>query len=306
MQILHYTLRRREAAERMIDMKLTEILNKRMSVSFEVFPPKSDKPLEPLMSTLDRLNALGPDMISCTHGAGGTNKGRQSEILQYIASLGTTAMANYTCIANKKSDILELVEEYKGLGVGTFLALRGDYPKGQHSTLGDFDYGYQLIGFMRESFPELEIAGACYPEKHLESPNMETEYSVMLAKQDAGADFFVSQLCHDLDNYFRFRDRARARGVTVPMVFGLMPVLAKEATLKMALSNGCSVPKELAELIGKYGEEPDSFKKAGKELTLRCIDRLRREGVDGMHIFALNKYDDVADIVLASGLRKLC
>lgn len=286
-------------------MKLTETIKTNMSVSFEVFPPKSDKPLEPLMSTLDKLNAFKPDMISCTHGAGGTNKGRQSEILQYIASLGTIAMANYTCIANTKSDIIALVNEYKGLGVGTFLALRGDYPKGQHSTLGDFDYGYQLIGFMRENFPELEIAGACYPEKHLESPDMETEYNVMLAKQEAGADFLVSQLCHDLDNFFRFRDRARERGVSLPIVFGLMPVLAKEATLKMALSNGCSIPKELAELIGKYGDDPDGFRSAGKDFTLRCIDRLRREGVDGMHIFALNKYDDVADIVLASGLRKL-
>ena len=283
-------------------MKLTDIIQDRMSVSFEVFPPKADQPLEPVMHTLDRLAALRPDMISCTHGAGGTNKGRQSEILQYIVSLGIPPMANYTCIANRREDVLRLVEEYRDLGVGTFLALRGDYPPGQHSTLGDFDYGCQLIGFLRQHFPALEIAGACYPEKHLESPDMETEYRVMLAKQEAGADLLVSQLCHDLDNFFRFRDGARRSGVRMPLVFGLMPVLAKNPTLNMALSNGCSIPRELAEIIGKYGESPEDFRQAGIAYTLRQIERLRREGVDGLHIFALNKYEDVTRIVRQSGL----
>ena len=285
-------------------MKLTDIIKNRMSVSFEVFPPKSDKPLEPVMNTLDRLAQLSPDMISCTHGAGGTNKGRQSEILQYIVSLGIAPMSNYTCIANRKDDVLRLVSEYRDFGVGTFLALRGDYPKGQHSTLGDFDYGCQLIDFIRRSFPELEIAGACYPEKHLESADMETEYRIMLAKQEAGADFLVSQLCHDLDNFFRFRDSARSAGVKLPFVFGLMPVLSKNATLSMALSNGCSIPRELAEIIGKYGESPEDFRQAGIDYTLRQIERLLREGVEGMHIFALNKYEDVTRIVLESGLMK--
>lgn len=283
-------------------MKLTNIMQNRMSVSFEVFPPKEDKPLEPVMNTLDRLSELSPDMISCTHGAGGTNKGRQSEILQYIVSLGTMAMANYTCISNRRSDVLELVREYSGFGVDTFLALRGDYPKGQHSTFGDFDYGCQLIEFIRRHFPETEIAGGCYPEKHLESPTLETEYQVMRAKQEAGADFFVSQLCHDLDNFFRFRDGVRSAGVDLPIVFGLMPVLSKTPTLNMALSNGCSIPRELAEIVGKYGESPEDFKKAGIAYTLRQISRLREEGVDGMHIFALNKYEDVTGIVLEAGL----
>lgn len=273
-----------------------------MSVSFEVFPPKADKPLEPVMNTLDHLAELSPDMISCTHGAGGTNKGRQSEILQYIASLGTAPMANYTCIANRRDDVIRLVSEYKSFGVGTFLALRGDYPKGQSSTLGDFDRGCQLIEFIRRSFPDTEIGGACYPEKHLESPCIETEYAMMLAKQEAGADFLVTQLCHDLDNFFRFREGARAAGVTLPIVFGLMPVLSKTPTINMALSNGCSIPKELAEIIGKYGEAPEDFKKAGIAYTLRQIERLVREGVDGMHIFALNKYEDVTSIVLQAGL----
>lgn len=283
-------------------MKITELMKNRPAISFEVFPPKNDKPLEPLMATLDKLMTFSPDFISCTYGAGGTNKGRQSEILEYIVSRGCHAMSNYTCIGASRESVLELVGEYTGFGVETFLALRGDIPAGQTGTNGDFAHASELISCIRGSFPELEIACACYPEKHLAAPDMDTDIDMLLKKQDAGADLAVSQLCHDLDNYFRFEELARKKGLTLPIDFGLMPVLAKNATLSMALSNGCSIPKELAEIIGKYGESPDDFKKAGKEYTVKQIGRLLSHGVQGLHIFALNKYDDVAEIVTAAGI----
>ena len=283
-------------------MKIADIMKKRMVISFEVFPPKDDRPLEPILETLDKLYTLSPDFISCTYGAGGTNKGQQSAILRYIAAHGH-AMANYTCIATKKQGVLDIVNEYMGFGVETFLALRGDYPKGQTSTNGDFDYGCQLIAYLKDQFPDLEVTGACYPEKHLNSPDMDAEIKYLLSKQDAGADFVVSQLCHDLDNYFRYADKARKAGFTLPIDFGFMPVLSKNATINMALSNGCSIPKELAEIIGKYGDDPDDYKKAGKEFSVKQLERLISEGVEGLHVFALNKYDDVADIVRAAGLR---
>ncbi len=284
-------------------MKISDIMKERMSFSFEVFPPKADKPTGPLLSVLDRLSAFRPDFISCTYGAGGSNKGRQSEILDYIGNqVKTIPLAHYTCIGNSRQDVLELVSEYKKMGVSSFLALRGDFPKGWEGTGGDFDYGCQLIAFIRENFPEVEVAGGCYPEKHLRAASMQQELEILRLKQEAGADFAMAQLCHDLDNFFRYRDAARARGITLPIDFGLMPVLAKDATIRMALSNGCSIPKELAEVIGRYGDDPDEFKKAGKEFTLRQIERLVREGVEGLHIYTLNKYEDVAELVEAAGL----
>lgn len=283
-------------------MKISEIMNGRLAVSFEVFPPKNDKPLEPLMATLDKLMTFSPDFISCTYGAGGTNKGRQSEILEYIVSSGCHAMSNYTCIGASRESVLELVNEYIGFGVETFLALRGDFPAGQTGTNGDFAHANELISFIRGSFPELEIACACYPEKHIAAPGLEQDIDMLIRKQDAGANLAVSQLCHDLDNYFRFEELARKKGFSLPIDFGLMPVLAKNSTISMALSNGCSIPKELAEIIGKYGESPDDFKKAGKEYTVKQIERLLSHGVQGLHIFALNKYDDVADIVNEAGI----
>lgn len=286
-------------------MKIAQTVKTRMTVSFETFPPKDDRPLEPIMSTIDKLMRFKPDFISCTYGAGGTNKGQQREILKYIASLDTSAMANFTCIGNTREFSSELIKDYMSFGVGTFLALRGDYPPGQTTTGGDFDYGCQLIAFIKENFPGLEVAGGCYPEKHLNSKDMNQEMTVLRAKQDAGVDFVISQLCHDLDNYCRFVDRARHAGFTLPIIHGLMPVLKKEPIINMTLANGCSIPKELAEIIGKYGDSPEDFKKAGKEYTVNQIFRLISEGVQGIHIFALNKYDDVADIVDAAGICSL-
>lgn len=287
-------------------MAITDIMKDRLTISFETFPPKDDRPLEPILGVIDKLMEFKPDFISCTYGAGGTNKGQQSAILRYISSLDTHTMSNYTCINTKKADVKKIVDEYTGFGVDIFLALRGDFPKGQTTTGGDFNYGCQLISFIRENYPELTIAGGCYPEKHLNAVSMEQEAEIMLAKQDAGADFLVSQLCHDLDNYCRYMERARKAGVTLPVVFGLMPVLSPKATLSMALSNGCSIPRELAEIFGKYGEEPEDFKKAGKEFTVRQIERIVKEDIAGLHIFALNKYDDVADIYKASVLKDIC
>lgn len=284
-------------------MKIQDILKERRTLSFEVFPPKADKPMEPLEQTLAVLSEFRPDFISCTYGAGGTNKGRQSEVLRCIRGLnGPIPLAHYTCIGNSREDVRALVDEYRAMGIEAFLALRGDYPKGQTGTNGAFDYGCELIEFLRKEYPELTLAGGCYPEKHLNSRSMEQEYEIMKAKQSAGADFFMAQLCHDLDNFAAFREGAAKHGVTAPIVFGLMPILSKDALIRMTLSNGCSIPKELAEVIGKYGDDPEEFKKAGKEFTLRQIERLIREGVDGLHLYTLNKHEDVSEIVRAARL----
>ena len=286
-------------------MKITDIMKDRLTVSFETFPPKDDRPLEPIMSVIDRLMEFRPDFISCTYGAGGTNKGQQSDILRHIESVGTHALAHHTCIAASKEEIRATVEEYMGFGVEMFLALRGDFPAGQTTTGGDFDYGCQLISFLRENYPGLTVGGGGYPEKHLNTAFIEQESDFMLAKQDAGADFITTQLCHDMDNYCRYIERARGAGFKLPIVFGIMPVLSVKPTLRMALSNGCSVPRELAEIIGKYGESPDDFKKAGKEFTVKLIDRAVKEDVQGIHLFTLNKFEDVAEIYNASVLKDI-
>lgn len=283
-------------------MQIKELLKNKITFSFEVFPPKEEQPMEPLKETLEHLYMYNPDFISCTYGAGGTNKGRSTEVCTMIAGSGHNAMTHFTCIKNRKEDIVRDVKEYIGLGVENVLALRGDIPEGQDGTGGDFSHGNEMVGFLKENFPELCVGAACYPEKHLESSTIEDDVRAMKLKQDAGADFFTTQLCHDVEIYKRFRDLTDKANITKPVIVGLMPVLAKNGIIRMTVSNGCSMPKELQDIIDKYGENPDDFKKAGKEYTVKQIHRYMDAGINGLHIYSLNKYKDIADIINASGI----
>ena len=284
-------------------MKITDILDKRMTFSFEVFPPKEDKPIEPLMETLTRLYEFEPDFVSCTYGAGGTNKGRNVEICGAIKNSGKSEpVTHFTCIGNSRDDIVAALEEYKGLGVENILAMRGDLPAGWEGTRGDFSYADELIAFIRQKFPHFCIAAACYPEKHIQAPDFTADIAHLRFKQDRGASFLMTQLCHDVEAYKRFVERIRAARVTLPVIVGLMPVLAKDPIIRMTLSNGCSIPKELASVIGKYGDKPEDFKKAGKEYTVRQIYEYMEAGINGLHIYTLNKHEDVSDILMNAGI----
>ena len=285
-------------------MKIIDILKDRRSFSFEVFPPKMDQSLEPLSETLTHLKEFKPDFISCTYGAGGTNKGRSEEVCSMIKRMELNPMTHFTCIGNTKGDILNIVERYRNLGVKNILALRGDIPHGLDGTNGDFSHGDQLVAFLRENYPDLCIAAACYPEKHIEALTMEDDLKNLKRKVSCGADFLMTQLCYDVDNYARFREMAGKYGVDLPVVVGIMPVLNKDGVIRMTVTNGCSIPMELAEIIGRYGDAPQDFKKAGKEYTVKLIDRYKDAGVEGIHIYSLNKYKDVADIIEASNIRR--
>ena len=287
-------------------MKISDIMEKRMLFSFEVFPPKDDQPIEPLFGVIDKLNDnFRPDFISCTYGAGGSNKGRSSEICKYIGKLGNTLpVSHFTCIGNTCQDVEDIIGEYIKFGVLNFLLMRGDYPPGQTGTGGDFSHADSLIKYVHTLYPHVGIAAACYPEKHITAPSMDYDIAFMRVKQDNGADLFMTQLCFDIDNYRRFADMVRAANITLPVSVGIMPVLSKDATIRMAVSNGCSIPASLAEIMGKYGGNDADFKKAGKEWTVNLIYKYMAAGIDGVHLYTLNKYDDVADIVNWSGLRK--
>lgn len=285
-------------------MRVSEIFKKRMCFSFEVFPPKLDQPVEPLLETLDKLYGFGPDFVSCTYGAGGTNKGRSLEICEAIKKSGKTeVITHFTCIGSSKEDIVKYLNEYIAVGVENVLAMRGDFPAGWEGTRGDFAHADQMIKFIKETFPQLCIAGACYPEKHVLAPSMTEDIAHLRSKQDNGAEFLMTQLCHDVAAFEEFVKTIRRAHVTLPVVVGLMPVLAKDPVIRMSVSNGSSIPKDLAAIIGKYGNNPEDFKKAGKEFTVKQIFDYMNAGIDGLHIYALNKYQDVADILNASGIR---
>jgi methylenetetrahydrofolate reductase (NADPH) len=284
-------------------LQIVDIFKKRLSFSFEVFPPKNDQPMDPLLKTLSELYRFEPDFISCTYGSGGTNKGRSKEVCESVKKSGHEILTHFTCIGNSCSDIKTIIKEYADIGLENVLAMRGDFPKGQQGTGGDFDHANKLIAFLKVAFPQVCLAAAGYPEKHILAPSFDSDIVHLRNKQDAGAEFIMLQLCHDVDAYSRFVERARKAGVTVPFVVGLMPILVKDPIIRMTIAKGCSIPKELAAIMGKYGDDPESFKKAGMEYTVEQLHRYISAGVNGIHIFTLNKHEDVSKIVLASGIR---
>src|SRR4030042_457544 len=286
-------------------MKIIETLRERMSFSFEVFPPKTDQGMVNLKAAMQHYYEYKPDFISCTYGSGGSNAGRNAEVCELLKADGATeVMTHFTCIGNTKEDIISKMRHYRSIGIENILAMRGDLPKGWQGTQGDFSNADGLINFINKKFPEFCIAAACYPEKHILAPSFSADISRLPTKQDNGAEFLVSQLCHDVNAYTTFVDRIRKAGIDLPIVLGIMPVLDKDAIIRMTLSNGCSIPAELATIIGRYGDNPDDFKKAGIEYTIKQIFRFISAGIVGLHIYTLNKYEDVETIITSSGIRK--
>lgn len=305
-------------------MRIPEIFKKRAAFSFEVFPPKTDVGMEKLCGdggVLDKLCTLHPDYISCTYGAGGTNVGKNLEVLDKIRRDGKTIpVTHFTCIGNTKEGIREQLDRYLEHGIDHMLALRGDLPFGWEGTGGDLHYATELVKFVRREYCDrFTIAVAGSPEGHISCRSLDADIGFLKQKQDEGADYIMTQLCWDMDQFRYWLDAIRAAGITLPVDVGIMPILDQAATINMAFSrNGCVIPRALCEIISRnwifpnpFVKDPfdadvdgkkQRFKEAGIEYTIRQIDEYRACGVDGIHLYALNKYDDVARIVQESGI----
>ncbi len=311
--------------ERRLQMGVIDIMAKRMAFSFEVFPPKTDAGMEKLIGNggvLDQLCLMKPDYISCTYGAGGGNVGKNLEVLDAIKQK-TTGVTHFTCIGNTKEGIKDQLQTYLEHGIDHLLALRGDLPFGWTGTGGDLHYATELVKFVRDSFGDkFTIAVAGSPEGHIQCRSLDADISFLKQKQDEGADFIMTQLCWDMDQFRYWMDAIRAAGITMPVDVGIMPVLDAKATITMALSrNGCVLPRALCEIISEnwiydspfnptesdesVAAKKASFKEAGIEYTIRLIDQYRVCGIAGIHLYALNQYNDVARLVRESGIKDL-
>lgn len=286
-------------------MSIRKILESKRTLSFEVFPPKLDQPTEPLIESLDKMEGLKPDFISVTYGAGGTNKGKNNEICQYLIDKNRENMSHFTCIGNTKAEAIARVQRYMDMGGKNLLALRGDLPKGFKDTNSDYKYGYELIEDLHKAFPHLCIAGSCYPEKHIESDSVELDVDIMNMKKERGCEFFVSQLCYDLDAFDRFLDLCDKKKVDSPILMGIMPVLTPKVILKITDENCCSRPKKLQNIIDSYGHNIEEFRKYGLEYTKELIEEYLKRDIAGIHLYTLNKYDITRELVEETSLQKL-
>ena len=276
--------------------------NGRPTLSFEVYPPKKDDDFDSVFDTLRTLNNLHPDFISVTYGAGGSKSKRTTEIASFLQNdLGVEALAHLTCVGNKKEDILSVLESFQKNNITQVLALRGDRPRDmtdEQFESRDFAYASDLITFIKEH-TSLSCAGACYPEKHYECFSKETDVLNLKKKQEAGADFFITQLFMDNDYFYDFKDRAERKGITIPICAGIMPVISASSLGTTISLSGSSIPKTFSDLIATYGDKPEEMRKAGIDYAIRQILDLKANGVDGIHLYTMNRPKMAGEIVAA-------
>ena len=273
-------------------MKLAELFGRGRTVfSCEVFPPKRDMPVDSIYTTLDGLKDIRPDFISVTFGAGGSQVNQTThEIASIIQNrYHIPAMAHLTCVAAGRAEVDHLLAQLKGDGVENVLALRGDVnPDIPPKT--DFAHASDLVAYIHAR-GDFGVSAACYPEGHLESPDLVSDIRHLKEKVDAGAQHLVSQLFFDNEDFFRFLERARIAGINVPIEAGIMPVLSQNSIRRMVSMCGASMPRKLTRILAKYGDHPEALREAGIAYAIDQISDLIAGGVDGIHLYTMNNPD---------------
>ena len=271
-------------------MKITSLFeNKTKTVfSFEVFPPKKTSPIESVYGKLEEIAALKPDFISVTYGAGGSdNRNRTCEIASRIKNdLGIESVAHLTCVNSTKAEIDAILEDFRANNIENILALRGDYVEGVEPKR-DFLYASELCAYIREK-GGFDLAGACYPEGHVEAEDEVADILNLRKKVDAGATHLISQLFFDNTAFYRFRERARIAGVNVPVEAGIMPVTNKSQIERMVSLCGASLPVKFSKIMQRYESKPDALRDAGIAYAVEQIVELISNGVDGIHLYTMN------------------
>ncbi|MGB9874233.1 MAG: methylenetetrahydrofolate reductase [NAD(P)H], partial [Hydrogenobacter sp.] len=261
------------------------------SVSFEFFPPKTEEGERELFETIRNLEHISPTFVSVTYGAGGSTRDRTKRVVEKIhRETDLTVMAHLTCIAHSKQEILDILEEYRNMGIENILALRGDMPKNLESPADACKYAYELVMFIRENFKEaFSIGVASYPEGHPESPNMEWEIRYFKKKVSAGADFSITQMFFLNEYYYRFVELCQKEGVHIPIIPGIMPITNFKQVSKFASMCGATIPDDLIKKLEPYADNQEETTKIGVEFAIRQCEDLLDNGVPGLHFYTLNK-----------------
>ena len=274
-------------------MRVAEILKQRRPVfSFEFFPPKTDDGQRTLEGTLEVLRDDSPDYVSMTYGAGGTTRNSTVELTRWIKQdLGIEAMAHLSCVGEPSERLLEILTEIEAAGIDNVLALRGDPPRGETEWRphpGGLSYSVELIRLIRERF-DFCVGAACFPEVHPDAPDRASDLGYARAKQEAGADFLITQLFFENELYFDFVEEARAAGVTVPIIPGIMPITNYSQIKRFTDMCGASIPDELERELNGRADDPEAVAELGVAYaTLQCSDLLAR-GAPGIHFYTLNR-----------------
>ncbi len=275
-------------------MRIDEILAAAQEpiFSFEFFPPKTDAGERVLGLALESLRQLGPDFVSVTYGAGGSSRGRTLELTKWIKQeLGIEAMAHLSCVGSTREELEIILDDMRAGGIENVLALRGDPPRGETDWQrhpGGLQYSTELAGLIRDGYDAC-VGGACFPEVHPEAPDLAHDLRFLKEKVDSGVSFLITQLFFDNELYFRFVDEARAAGIEVPILPGIMPITDLSQIKTITGMCGATIPTPLREALDWRGHDPEAVLQLGVSYaTLQCAELLAR-GVPGVHFYTLNR-----------------
>ncbi|WP_175581294.1 methylenetetrahydrofolate reductase [Thalassospira sp. HF15] len=281
-------------------------VRKNLKVSFEFFPPKTEKMEETMWRSIRRLAPLNPSFVSVTYGAGGTTRGRtHGSVTRIQKETGIPAAAHLTCVGHTKEEIDQIARSYWDEGIRSIVALRGDLPDAgdkYEPTPGGYAYAVDLVAGLKE-IADFDISVSAYPETHPDAPSADFEIEYLKRKIDAGANRSITQFFFDNETYLRFRDKCVAAGIDAPIVPGILPVTNFGSLLKFANMCGASVPQRLHWRFEGLDEDPDTRRMVAFHEAISQVEGLISEGVTDFHFYTLNRAELTYAICHALGIR---
>lgn len=282
-------------------MKIKERLQEnKVHISFEVFPPKTDAGFESVMGAVEKIAALKPSYISVTYGAGGGTSKNTVKIASHIKKdLGVPSLAHLTCASSTREEVHSVIDRLKEEGIENILALRGDIPKDASFPIpGQYHYASELIRDIKEQ-GDFCIGAACYPEGHVESASKNEDILHLKEKVDCGVDFLTTQMFFDNSILYNFLYRIREKGITVPVLPGIMPVTNGKQIARICSLSGTVLPQRFLAVVDKFGDNPAAMQQAGIAYATDQIIDLIANGIQNIHIYSMNK-PEVAAAIMAN------
>jgi methylenetetrahydrofolate reductase (NADPH) len=264
---------------------------RRLRLSFEFFPPKSEAHDPAFGAVVKRLASFAPDFVSVTYGAAGSSQARSVNVVRQVAGEGLPTAAHLTCVGASRTSLEQTIDSFRALGIERFVALRGDPPGGVGTPYRPHPEGFQdtadLVRCLRGK-GATDVSVSAYPERHPQSPDWETELAVLRRKTEAGAARAITQFFFDNDLFDRYRDRVRRAGIDLPVVPGILPIHRFASVETFAARCGASVPTDIRDRFADIGDDPEAHRSAAAEIAAEQIVDLRKRGVDAFHIYTIN------------------
>lgn len=271
-------------------------------ISYEFFPPKTPEGAEKLRAVRQQLAVRRPEFCSVTYGAGGSTQSGTFRLVQEIQQEGLSAASHFSCVGASRESVRTELRELQAMGISRLVALRGDLPSG-YGLGGEFQYASDLVAFIRAEFgAAFHIEVAAYPEMHPQARSPDADLQAFAAKVQAGADSAITQYFYNADAYFRFVDSARALGLNVPVVPGIMPITSSTQLLRFSDACGAEIPRWIRLRLQGYGDDTASIKAFGLDVVSELCERLRSQGAPSLHFYTMNQSAAVLAIAQRLGL----